>query len=374
MTNYEMQLGGTTVHNCYNIVALCDSPGQEPGNWLIDNTISDPHIKFALRVVENKVYTGNGITMGNHLPDTTFGEFVKELENFLFIKFIFSEQTNSCRVVKLDDILLSPKSIDISAYHVQIPDITLKKTDGFEITLTPNSSDKLFSDYVKPLNDALNIKGAVGTVDDLPSQASPNDCYLVLYYNPCSAYFVYKGFEMLVGAGWEFYSLNIYGLKTGLGELKFSSGFSHMLPVNKWYSSVGSGVKLNYKGPINENIDNCLQLFFYRLKFHEQGDIPTPTIDIYDRGGDQLEGANLSLLLEGLNNRFDKLARRWIKWNLDTRKDIEEVILWPEELINDFDWCMKYEINGNLFLVKSIDFTNDENDNLVFGSTELAKC
>ena len=115
----------------------------------------------------------------------------------------------------------------------------------------------------------------------------------------------------------------------------------------------------------------ALKLFFYRgysISF------PLPTGSVYDHNHAKISAANLALEYYNQYGIYEKLAKDWIYWNMNIRKDCKAMIVWPVKYLYDFDWTKKYIIQGNQYLVKANEFEIYYDETIKFDLPELAKC
>lgn len=306
--------------NGLKITISLDSSTFEPYTFTDDVYVHN-YILLILRQIT--VTHNTTININKHLPEVTFGTFQKEIEKLLFVKFIFSDTNNSCKIVKLNDVIISGASTNITKYRTGSAPFSRTRYEGYEYGFSDN--DKL-------------------TNERFDTNAETN---------------------------------NYYKKTVGTPDLSIVSAASPMCPIaDNIYTKVGAGCNVAVYNPYDSSIkNNAIKLFFYRGQSITNGiNYPLGTIDEKNKSGVKLENANLSLLLDSEYSVLEKNGKYWVDWFINRKKDVEEVIIWPEELIAEFDWCMKYEINYINHLVAAFEYESDEQENIEWGVTELAKC
>lgn len=315
----------------------------------------------------------NTINLQKHVPEMTFGDFIKELESLLFIKFIFDESSNYVSIVKLNDVITSARMEDISQYCLEHLNISNSNKSGF--ILNVNDSDPLSTSLFKDPEKYNQIE-PVASVANLSTSAKSNDiCYVI----DEDSWYIFGTDEnnFFTLDSWNFLTRNFFNKKTGDGELNISSQASPMAPVDlpgiyDNISGCGFGSDVGYYTPYIQSLkNNAIKLFFYRGLINN---INWANVDEKDYNGTKISSANLSLLFNGPYGIYEKLGKNWLNFLLNIRKDAEKTIIWPAYLLANFDWCLKYTIDYTSYLVVSFEYESDEQENIEWGVTELAKC
>lgn len=336
-------------------------------------------------------------SIGKCLPNVSFGELIKALEDLLFIKFVFNDTTKECRIVKQKNILLGSSYISISPYYMSSSDIIFSNNNGYYYSYTPSSDDEYFNGVIRDKEDRHNELESVETIEILKSLPNPrhNDYRFVKQANAFYEY-VQNIWDVRQQSGiegsWQFYSFNFNNTLSQEASFKLVSKACPLAPAQEHYVSTIIGknpylVNIGYGGPVyfqdkqESNNYSSIRLFFYR-GIYEYKPIPnslnsylwvSATVTDKDIFGEKVEGANLSLDYVSENGIPNRLGKEVMEWLSLKRKNINALINWPEHLFFNLDFCQKVELHSNLYLVNSIDFEVDEKDNITWGVTELAK-
>jgi hypothetical protein len=341
------------------------------------------------------------IILGRHLPAISAIEFISRLEKFLGITFDFGINGTDCKIVSLDEIVMSPIADDISNICTSNINIEHSQVDGFNLGYTADGEDRFFTEYVVDIKDGLNVKTPVDTLDELGSLNSTsahNDLRLVNDANYWGAYYLFQKSIYVLKAAyitannelkkygssigeWVRYSFNFYGKKSGKQDINLVTDVGLIMwydapdPGEGFRSTILVGNKQNYYSFPIETQSTALRMFFYR-GFHynrENGELlPLSTCGVIDHKGDKIPNANLELRYDGKYSIYERRYKNWINWLL-TCRDVKAQIQWPEAAVINFDFLKKRSINGNVCLIKSIEFELDPvDDSIDWKETELS--
>ena len=321
------------------------------------------------------------------------------LLHIVSFKFLFNDISKSCTIVKLKDILLGSVSIPITEYKVQSKNITYNKNKGYYIEPFIDSSDKYQVEKIKNKEARHIPKNMVETKNDLPYDAENNEYRYVIDED---SYYEYVLNEWLIAketgekGSWQFYSFNVNMPINADATLKLPTKCSALTKAalykdswktpyhdNSYYhatlTNLGYGGPIYYPEKLTDNGFNSIRLFFYRGCFlkvnppYIDKKLPIATVTDKNIFGSKIATANLSLDYTSENSILNRCGKEWAEWLAFWRKDIQETIIWPEHIFNNFDFTVKYEIESNLYLVNSIDFEVEANETIKWGVTELAR-
>lgn len=342
---------------------------------------------FVLTVHKATLISSNlyDIDISKHLPEMTVLSLINELEKYLFVKFIFSENENSVDIVKLKDIITSTDFIEITEYCKKALQLDFSPIDGYQCNFTIDSNDTLFTESqlegypgINELKAEFNLIEPVLRSDNLPAIANNNDCCLVQTENVFYVYAKEEGVLFLnnwynskkqeTSVGWKPYTFNRFGKTVGAGTLNYKSLFSsfndtcqHKMTYYPSYEKVKINPRLSFfhsqiVHPLTNTTMNVLTEYSYWLKW----------MQLYP-----IDGAGLSLDYETATSIPNALGKEWLYWNMNIRKDVTTEIQWPAKILANFSWTKKVMINGSKYLVKSYEL--DISDSGVScGTSELA--
>lgn len=313
--------------------------------------------------------------------DWTINKFLQQVSKW-GISFFIDNQTKKVIIKTYNEIFRDQNVNDITNISEKIRDIVQSEYDSFEIKYAIDSTDELSAENYSEISDEYILKDTVATLNALPVSGEYNE---VRYVTSELAYYRYIPHINTANSVWEFLSKGSIHYKTE-GDVPFVHEIE-LYPLFKTtanHAGIGTGVTLlNIKQAINANFlpdrDNSpirLFLFFGNQDTALPGvQFPLATTDFYDHSGNPMTEYTLDIgKIEGTYGIYNKLLKKFIDWQVNTRKDVKTHIHWPQTIMRNFDFSKKVRIKYSNYFVKVIPYTIDFGKNRVdFGETELCK-
>lgn len=315
--------------------------------------------------------------IGKHFPNCLISEFTEHLKTDFGI-ILFPDESKKHLHIKLKkDILISKEVIDITNYTGKLTDLKLNEYTEFNIVQKPTEEDDFYSSKNQETILDYIIKDSISTLNDLPlNNNNSND---IRFVNSEQAFFIWQS--------------NNYGLGTrGTGSLAAAN-----LEKWKYYSK--------YLDILNENADFIIEFsfapipgyiyYFQSIAVYCNGnelpriDIAANSLDIDEItdpglryliltinennpiGTDHNEYLNLSLHND--NNIYDILLKYYIDWMINRYREAISIINWPAHLFQSFAWWKKYRVKDTNYLVKEINYSENNSGKITWGKTKLAR-
>jgi hypothetical protein len=328
----------------------------------------------------------NTIKIKNHLPHISVSDFIKEIEKYFFVKFIFSENGSVCNIVKLKDIINSPKTIDVSDICLLSSKQGIEQTiEGYKIGFEKDGNDK-FLEFLKDDPENVRVLSPVADEASLPlTNVENNDfCFVAqnnFNYLFTEQLFFYRPAANIAGS-WAQYSFHFPFYKFGASDVEYISKICPLMCTVRFTDYPNNLLEAVMNKPIgcynfSDNIDKeALRVVFYRgyRNFSVDGitvSAPCVTNSVYDGEG-KIEDANLSLDYTSDYSITNVLAKDWLTWYHQNRRDDKVKLYWPVSVLNEPQMSVKRSINGNDFFIKSISFDINPDDSITMGETEIS--
>lgn len=360
------------------------------GSWIYYNFTS-PSILFQQTVYPdtagNIEYLPNTlvnhfktIDLKNHVPDVKINDFLKQAYSLLGLCAFVNDQSRTVDLILIRDILLSSEAIDISDYAGEIEDIENPEETEYILQMTADGSDDYYKAQLpKTSIDDYTIKDPVATFANLPFEGSEtNDARLVVDEN---AYYSFSRSFLNAINSWKFLTYNHLDKSSNANAsdnqlLKHTTNFSTLIPEvvdEKTYASMKTS------GESNSFLDVKTEIKPRILNYHgviDRGynNLPYASMGTTDEAGNTISGATLNLKWDGTNGLYEKYWKEYMYWRLNTYKQCQCLIQWPEHLIVNFKAWKKYRIRGVDYLVVKIPIVLAQENRKIYSSkTELVR-
>jgi hypothetical protein len=341
--------------------------------FAIENNPFEDELKYTVLInhfVENefldnstKIFKAkSGFNLQDHVPDWTVYDLLKHLGNLFGMSYEIDNQRKLLTFNFLENILTELACEDIT--HLVTDPLKVnpeRKITGIKLIQKGPSSDKYFEN-VKSL-EGLNYMGVAATFFDLPAAGTLNDCY---YVTLLSGYYVWKYNPDTYRFDWVRHSNNfITEIETGINTQELSSELCPILMrspqlIDDVLGSTGRGwlIPASHQAGKFEGAPEMFQtkwvagILFYHGMYPDSkaADYPFASNDIYDPSGAAIDGAELSLRLDGENGLYEKKWKRYLTWRTTT-PSVTVRILPDDKFLQGLKFSKKYSINGVNYLI-----------------------
>jgi len=283
-------------------------------------------------------------------------DFILSIRNLFNLAFIVTAQ-GSVRIKKREDLIAFGSPVSLANKYIGRPLIAVStEVTGVYLRWTHEANDKQFSEKFKDIyEDPSLLRDPVDTIDELYAlEPTANEIRLVTTYQQ---YYQYKGttVDLVTTYAWEFFSNDFQDLKIGANPEEFTTKASTLPMIHYQRIEGGAFIRCPEADQLSssiirsESLPCSLRLLFYRGMIEDSLGTPYPygSSDPFDRAGDLLPDANLSLKWDGATGLYAQLWRGYLDW-WNTRKTVTWTILDPSVL----DFLTIYEIESNHYLLK----------------------
>jgi len=291
------------------------------------------------------------------LPDILIKDFILAIRT-LFNLAITIDNQGFASIVKRKDLVTSGKSVPLNAKAMGMPLVTISdNTGGVKLHWEHDENDLLFSEGFKDIyTDPKLLRPSVDTIDELTLvDATINEIRLVTSYG---LYYQYAGEEVdgVTEYSWKVFSNDFQDFIIGDNPEEYTA-LASTLPMIHYQRSIGGPIircpqaaQLSSSIIRSEPKPCSLRFLFYRgMVADSTGTLyPYGSSDAFDRVGDTLQNANLSLKWQGETGLYNQLWKDYLTW-WKKRKVVTWTITDPS-LLNFFT---VYEIDNNHYILKN---------------------
>lgn len=278
------------------------------------------------------------IDLINHVPKVTISDFLDALTQSFGIHFIINDNTKEVDIKKFDDIYYGKDTINISEFTDKKIKTSEINIDGFKLSFTADSGDSFYTENVKELSTNLTLKESVTSVRLLPNNSETQD---VRYVENERSYYIYRYNLVSGNIGWEFYTLNLFPLISGNGELEITPAVSTLLSSEGYTghseNTANFHPRCENKGKdpaIPDFTDNeiSLRLLFYR-GFQDANtstvvSYPLGSGSVYDAKGNKIPEANIEIKWDGQYGLYENFLKTYLYWKIHILKSVECITNW----------------------------------------------
>ena len=331
------------------------------------NDASDYEIGFGSTNITNPAYPFD-INLKNHLSDISVKEFIKALQNYFNVVFIF--KNNTVIVKKIDDILKSTTYNDYTLKSVDFYNKELNYTKtGVAISWNLDANDE----FVKDIN-RIAEGNVYAFFDSLPTGDVAGTTFGDVYvFTPptadYSSFFDIKTTQVIGGNELQILWESIQGngvlptnsvhlfqnyYETGK-ELAVETNISTLYDGNETVPTVYPECRQTGNSTVNldKKIKNSFRLLFYK------GD-ETIDIGLFSKGGRFAKDSDLYLGFYGPKGIIYNFWRHTIEYHKRLEYFIDRDFKLSASEIKNFDFSKKIRVSQEIFLVTelSVKFSN----------------
>ncbi|MCX6224258.1 MAG: hypothetical protein NTV01_05830 [Bacteroidia bacterium] len=290
------------------------------------------------------------------LPDISISDFILAIRNMFNLAFTITSQ-GSVLIRKRKDLVVSGKAINLDSKTIGRPLVTIgAKVEGVYLRWVHEQNDLLFSEGFRDIyEDPKLLRPSVDTMDELEAiDATINEIRLITSYGQ---YYQYSREEVdeVTTYSWKFFSNDFQDFKIGESPEEFTAQASTLPMLHYQRLSGGPSIRCPQAKQLSGSIIRTtslpcsLRLLFYRGMIDDSLGTPYPygSSDAFDRVGDRLQNANLSLKWDGETGLYNQLWKDYLTW-WNTRK----VVTWTISDPSLLDFFTVYAIENNHYLLK----------------------
>jgi len=330
-------------------------------NLRIINNIFEDELKYAVLVnhyIENRFINNDPkrlicdqvFNLADHVPELSIYDFLQSLSNLFGFGYEVDNNLNTIEFQFVDDIHKSDVAIDISHLLVRKPVVQFnKQLKGYRIEQKIPSKDKYLS-QVKSL-DGLNLRGTVDLLSELPLTADINDCFFV---NFLEAYVIWNYDPDAYVFGWIFHSRKFVDkIESGEDHVLVSSDICPLLSRTV-YDPIANNdrvwrIPVSYQASNFESAPEAFKSVWKPGIVWYHGLMPDSNNELYPYAsagttgpaGEEIQGANLALTLDGDKGLFEKKWKAYINW----RKTAKPVCV---QIVPDADFLRGFKFKSKL--------------------------
>ena len=315
------------------------------------------------------------INLGKHVPETLISTHLDSLRTMFGAVININPSTKKISIKLIDDIIQSNDIVEFSNNVQEDYTVSKNETDGFELTITPDSNDTYWSENVKSI-DSLNLKDDV--VDHTVLPANGNEINDVRLCVTEQMFYVWNLNEDTNALQWDFYSYNYFEkYQTGTNKTSKEAAISTVLQLPwPWEDNSGNAPTdhhwliplLQQKGIVNDFAITHSNKFSDRLLFYrgmqkdKQDNLyPMGSFDVYSYPSTKINEANIALRWEGPYGLIENFWKNYINFMANTKIVKFSKYLTPLEF-KSLDFSKKYRINEQNYLLKEVRVTITNNE------------
>jgi hypothetical protein len=310
------------------------------------------------------------INPANHMPNILITDFLKDVEQFFNIGFLFNHKERSVRIEHNDSIIKNSFSQDLTHKLISnsITRNIQEKPSAFSLTMNFDPDDEFASQEISSI-DLINYKGEVNSYIDLPNSPRVGDIHLVLDEN---LYYQYQYTDP--GDEWVKLSMaNVYHSSgSNVKRLTKETDASPLLMdivedtidvQDQW----GNPFEIAYEWLVpRADMDGSLYPDF-KTRFMiyqgiQQGQVtgtvppggsvtgstyyPLGSNDVYDYFNNKISNANLALRWTGQYGLLENFWQHLIQWEMNSKEIVELFLDLAAKDLLSIDFSSKYRIQG----------------------------
>ncbi|MDA3912297.1 MAG: hypothetical protein PF448_13165 [Bacteroidales bacterium] len=326
------------------------------------------------------------IIIKDHLPYVSFLELVERLKHTFSATFFKNHFTKEVKLKLLKNILTASPQVDLTK-RAKITDIMSDKMlDGFVLSHEFSETDDIWKEKVHDMRDEV-VTATYTSLSNVNDDAHVSgEFFLVEPFvgHPRSAYYRFNS-----SGNYELFSYKFQSYLNGdiNGNLeKFEKQITGplTLPWDFDYNYHRYFISPLFVVPQEKRKDQTLRLLFYRgmqpggmtpidPHYPDGIDIPLASMDVWSYLDVKVPGANLALRNDGQYGLVENFWKNWINWSLTTRLPVKAISTMAFPEIMELDFSLPVRIDTENYLINSMDFEVDIDDEIKFVKMNLER-